>query len=117
MLRYVQATMNALEISIACNALHPVTARCARWLLTTQDRVNSADFWITQEFLAVMLGVRRATVNSVERELQEQHAIKYVRGHVQILNRAALEAASCECYRLTIDRYKELLRQAPFVPN
>jgi CRP-like cAMP-binding protein len=115
MLRYVQATLNALEVSIACNALHPVTARCARWLLVTQDRVQRDEFWLTQEFLAVMLGVRRATVSSVERELRKLHAIKYTRGHVHILDRGALETASCECYRLTVDRYNELLRQEPLI--
>jgi DNA-binding XRE family transcriptional regulator len=87
----------------------------ARWLLVTQDRVQRDEFWLTQEFLAVMLGVRRATVSSVERELRKLHAIKYARGHVQILDRVALETASCECYRLTVDRYNELLRQEPLI--
>jgi CRP-like cAMP-binding protein len=115
MLRYVQATLNALEVSIACNALHPVMERCARWLLVTQDRVQRDEFWLTQEFLAGMLGVRRATVSAVERDLRHLHAIAYTRGHVHILDRGALEMASCECYRLTIDRYDELLRQKPLV--
>ncbi len=115
MLRYVQATLNALEVSIACDALHPVMERCARWLLVTQDRVQRDEFWLTQEFLAGMLGVRRATVSAVERDLRHLHAIAYTRGHVHILDRGALEMASCECYRLTIDRYDELLRQKPLV--
>ncbi len=113
MLRYVQAALNALEISVACNALHPVIARCARWLLVTQDRVQRDEFGLTQEFLAVMLGVRRATVNSVEQELQQLQSIRLERGRIHIVDRAALERASCECYRLTIERYDELVKLAP----
>ncbi len=112
-LRYVQATINSLEISIACNALHPVTARCARWLLATQDRALRSEFRLTQEFLGVMLGVRRETVNAVAQELQDEGAIRYAHGQVQIVDRGQLERASCECYRLRIDRYNKLLHQAP----
>lgn len=115
MLRYVQASLNALEISVACNALHPVMARCARWLLVTHDRVRRDDFGLTQEFLAVMLGVRRATVNLVEQELEDLRGIRCERARIHIVDRAALEEASCECYRLGKTRYDELLRQAPLV--
>jgi len=114
MLRYIQATINFLEISIACNALHSIGARCARWLLLTQDRVRRDDFGLTQEFLAMMLGVRRATVNSAAQELHENGAISYSRGQVRIIDRAKLEHAACECYRLSVNRYNELLGQAPF---
>ncbi len=114
MLRYIQATINALEVSIGCNALHGVTARCARWLLITQDRVQRPEFGLTQEFLATMLGARRGTVNAVAQDLQEQGAIRYARGQVQILDRAILKRASCECYQLSADRYDNLLQQVPF---
>ncbi len=113
--RYIQATTNLLEISIACNALHTVSPRCARWLLITHDRVRRDEFGLTQEFLANMLGVRRATVNAVAQTLQDKGAIRYVRGRVQIVDRAVLEDASCECYKLGSDRYNELLSQAAFV--
>lgn len=115
MFRYVQAALNALEISVACNALHPVIARCARWLLITHDRVRRDDFGLTQEFLAVMLGVRRATVNSVQHELQKLHSIRCERARIHIIDRAALEAASCECYRLTVDRYNVLVGPRAYV--
>ncbi len=114
-LRYVQAIINSLEISIACNALHAVAARCARWLLATQDRALRDEFALTQEFLGAMLGARRETVNAAAQELQDQGAIRYAHGRVKIVNRAQLERVSCECYRLRIDRYAELLRQAPFL--
>jgi len=112
--RYIQAVTNFLEISIACNALHTVSPRCARWLLITHDRVRRDDFGLTQEFVANMLGTRRATVNAVAQNLQDKGAIRYARGRVQILDRALLEGASCECYKLGIDRYNELLSQAAF---
>lgn len=115
MLRYVQAALNALEISVACNALHPVIARCARWLLVTHDRVQRDEFGLTQEFLAVMLGVRRATVNSAQQELEKLHGIRYERARIHIVDRAALEAASCECYRLTVDRYNALVGPRAYV--
>jgi CRP-like cAMP-binding protein len=112
-LQYVQASFCALEISVACNALHPVIERCARWLLVTHDRVRRDEFGLTQEFLSIMLGVRRATVNSVEQKLQELRCIRLERGIIHIVDRAALERASCECYRLTIDRFHELSKVRP----
>jgi len=112
-LHYVQASLNALEISVACNALHPVIERCARWLLVTHDRVQRDEFGLTQEFLSIMLGVRRATVNSVEQELQGLKSIRLERGIIHIVNRAALERSACECYRLTIDRYNQLIKSSP----
>lgn len=115
MLRYVQTTINSLEISIACYALHAVKARCARWLLATQDRALRNEFRLTQELLGVMLGVRRETVNAIAQELQDEGTIRYAHGQVRIVDRAQLERISCECYRLRIDRYNELLRRPPFL--
>jgi len=96
--RYSQALLGLVTRSAACNALHEVEARCARWLLTTQDRVGGDTFVLTQEYLASMLGVRRSTVTLVARGLEEQGLIRYSRGRIQVLQRQALEAAACECY-------------------
>ncbi len=76
MLRYIQAMMNLMEVSTACNALHNATARCARWLLLTHDRVRRDEFGLTQEFLGVMMGVRRATANEVAQDLQKHGAMR-----------------------------------------
>ena len=92
----------------ACNRLHNVEQRFARWLLITQDRVESATFAITQDFLATMLGTDRPTVSLAAGMLQKRQAIVYTRGAVQILNRAKLENCACECYgAIQLDRYGE----------
>ncbi len=83
----------------ACNRLHPVEKRLARWLLMSQDRVGTADFPLTQQFLAHMLGTRRASVTVAAGILQRAGLITYKKGQVHIENRAGLEKASCECYR------------------
>ena len=84
----------------ACNAVHGTEARLARWLLQTQDRIESPSLPLTQEFLAQMLGVRRTTVTLVARALQQAGLVTYRRGHIVILDRAGLEEAACECYRI-----------------
>jgi CRP-like cAMP-binding protein len=96
--RYAQTTVRQMMQSTACNALHHVTERCPRWLLMTHDRVDGDSFHLSQEFLAVMLGVRRQTVSVVANTLQKAGLITYRHGHVTVLDRAGLEAASCECY-------------------
>lgn len=100
LLRYAQATINVLAQSAACNALHSVTERTARWLLMSRDRAGNDDFALTQEFLAKMLGVRRASVTEIAGKLQRRGIITYRRSHIQVRDSDALEAASCECYRL-----------------
>lgn len=107
--RYTQALMSMIARAVACNALHPVQQRACRWLLTTQDRIEAQEFLLTQEFLGQMLGVTRASVNEVARELQEAQAIDYTRGHVTILNRQELESRSCECYAVVRDEFDRLL--------
>jgi len=109
--RYCQAIVNALQQSIACNALHQVAARCARWLLLTQDSVHRSEFSLTQEFLAMMLGAARPSVTEAALELKEAGLIEYHRGAVRILDRAKLEAASCECYLLEQERLAHLFSQ------
>jgi CRP-like cAMP-binding protein len=96
--RYAQIAMKQMMQSAACNARHQVTERCPRWLLMTHDRVEGDTFHLSQEFLAMMLGVRRQTVSVVANTLQKAGLITYRRGLVTVLDRAGLEAASCECY-------------------
>ena len=108
--RYAQAFINHLSQSVACNRLHSIEQRCARWLLLTHDRVGGGDsFDLTQEFLSYMLGVRREGVSAAAGALQELGIIRYRRGHISVLDRPALERASCECYREIRTDYKRLL--------
>jgi CRP-like cAMP-binding protein len=96
--RYVQILgMQGTQVA-ACNRLHEVDERLARWLLMCQDRIGSDFVPLTQEFLAHMLGTRRASVTVAAGILQKAGLITYQRGHVHIVDRARLEAASCECY-------------------
>jgi CRP-like cAMP-binding protein len=97
--RFAVAYMNQVAQTAACNRLHGIELRCARWLLMTHDRVDRADsFPLTQQFLAYMLGVRRAGVTVAAGALQEAGLIHYHRGVIQVLDRPGLERASCECY-------------------
>jgi PAS domain S-box-containing protein len=96
--RYTYAKLALARQIIACNHFHAVEARLARWLLMTSDRVMSDEFFLTQAFLADMLGVRRGTVNAAAGPLQQRELIRYSRGRIRILDRAGLEAASCRCY-------------------
>jgi len=109
-LRYAQGFVNLIGQSVACNRLHDVTERCARWLLMTRDRIDSDEFPVTQEFLAMMLGVRRSGVTVAATALQQAGFIRYRRGHVTVIDRRGLESASCECYRTIADEFDRLLR-------
>lgn len=91
------AMTTAMQIA-ACNNRHVLASRLARWLLMVRDRLGRDEFRMTQEFLAVMLGVRRAGVTGAAGALQRRHLIGYSRGKVRILQLAGLRAASCECY-------------------
>ncbi len=98
LLRYSQVmAMEATQLA-ACNRLHEVDERLARWLLMSHDRIGTDALPLTQEFLAQMLGTRRASVSVAASILQRAGLIKYARGHVTILNRPGLEEATCECY-------------------
>jgi CRP-like cAMP-binding protein len=108
--RYTQALLSMIARAVACNSLHPVQQRACRWLLTTHDRVGEDEFLLTQEFLGQMLGVTRASVNEVARELHEAGAIDYSRGRMTILSRAELDSRSCECYWVVRDEFDRLLR-------
>lgn len=106
--RYTQALFGQLAVNVGCNRAHPVEERLPRWLLMTHDRVHRNEFTLTQEFVAQMLGVRRATVNEAARELQERGLIEYSRGRMSIIDREGLEGASCECYRRVNDEFDRL---------
>jgi CRP-like cAMP-binding protein len=107
--RHTEALFGHAIQSVACNALHSVEARFCRWLLTCHDRISTDTVALTQEFLADMLGVQRTTVTAVARSLQEKGAIRYRRGVVDIMDRAALMALTCECYGAIRDTYTRLL--------
>jgi CRP-like cAMP-binding protein len=109
LLRYAQVLQEDTAQSVACNSRHSMEQRCARWLLLTHDRVDGAEFDLTQDFLASMLGVRRATVTIAAGMLQHAGLIRYTRGHITVLNREGLEAASCECYGVARATYERLL--------
>jgi CRP-like cAMP-binding protein len=108
--RYTQALMVQIAQSSACNRLHTDEQRCARWLLMTHDRVGADQFLLTQEFLAAMLGMRRARVNAVARVLRKRGLMRYSRGLITILDRPGLEAAACPCYGIIKAEYDRLLR-------
>ena len=107
--RYAQALFSQVTQQVACNGLHSVEERCSRWLLLTHDRVGSDEFPLTQEFLAQMLGVRRASVSVAAGILQKAGFIRYSRGRVTVLDRGGLEHASCECYGIIRAEFDRLL--------
>jgi CRP-like cAMP-binding protein len=106
--RYAVTHWMQMAQTAACNRLHNIEQRFARWLLITQDRVDSPTFFITHDFLATMLGTDRPTVSLAAGMLQKKGAIKWTRGEVEILNRAKLEKCACECYgAIQEDRFGE----------
>jgi len=107
--RYTQAFFTQVSQQVACNGLHSVEQRCARWLLLTQDRAGTDEFPMTHEFLAQMLGVRRATVTVTAGILQKAGFVQFTRGRVAIVDREGLEDAACECYAVTREVYERLL--------
>ena len=109
MLRYSQYFTDQVSQHAACNHLHTIEERCARWLLMTHDRVQGDRFELTHEFLSLMLGVRRAGVTVAMGVLQAEGLVRYVRGRVTIIDRPRLEEASCGCYHVTRTALTRLL--------
>jgi CRP-like cAMP-binding protein len=108
--RYIQTLFNQVAQSAACNRLHIIEKRFCRWLLMTHDRAGSDEFILTQEFLAQMLGVRRAGVSEVASQFQEFGFIRYHRGNMNILDREGLEANACECYAKIREQFERLTK-------
>jgi CRP-like cAMP-binding protein len=107
--RYAQFVFETVAQSAACNRLHVIEQRCARWLLMSHDRVGRDRFDLTQEFLAEMLGVRRPGVTVAMGILEKAGLIAHGRGNITVVDRAGLEEASCECYRTIRERQGELI--------
>jgi CRP-like cAMP-binding protein len=105
---YAEANLLQVMQCTACNALHDVQQRCCRWLLQTQDRVESDDFVLKHEFLAIMLGVHRPTVTLVMGRLQDAGLLSSRYGRIHVLNRGNLEDASCECYGVISSHFRRL---------
>jgi CRP-like cAMP-binding protein len=113
MLRYAHALFNQVAQSAACNHFHTLQQRCCRWMLMTHDRMQSDEFLLTQEFLAMMLGVQRTGVSLAAGALQRAGLIRYRRGVVTILDRRGLRQRACECYGLSKREFDRLLGDPP----
>lgn len=108
--RYLYVLMTQLAQMTACTRFHLVEARLARWLLMIRDRTGSNRIGLTQEFLANMLGVRRAGITKAAHSLQQRELIRYSRGTLHILNGPGLEQAACECYEADRETYSRVMR-------
>jgi CRP-like cAMP-binding protein len=108
MYRYAQALFDQVAQSVACNQLHVLEERCARWILMTQDRVEKPNIPLKQQFLAEMLGVHHPAVTLAAGALQKAGLIRYRRGVIEVLDRPGLEAAACGCYALVRHSFQRL---------
>lgn len=112
LLRYTQALITQIAQTGACNRHHSMEQQLSRWLLLTLDRMPSNDLVMTQELIASMLGVRRESVTEAAGVLRNLGMISYRRGHITVLDRAALQAHVCECYAVVKVEFNRLLRDA-----
>lgn len=110
LLRYIHTIFAQISQTAACNRAHSLSERLARWLLLTHDRLGKDDFELTHEFLARMLGTRRAGVSVAASTLREAGVIGYTRGRVTILDREGLENSACECYRIVKTEFDRLFK-------
>lgn len=109
LLRYTQALMTQISQTAVCNRLHPLERQLCRWLLLSHDRLQTDELVMTHEMIANMLGTRREGVTIAAGKLQDAGLITYYRGRIKITNRAGLEAAVCECYKVVKDEFDRLL--------
>ena len=109
LLRYTQGFIFQIAQTAACNRAHPIDGRLAKWLLMSQDRAQSDQLQLTHDFIATMLGTRRAGISEAAGKLQDKGIIRYRRGSVQILDRPRMEAHSCECYEIVKQEFDRLL--------
>ncbi|EWY38525.1 Crp/Fnr family transcription regulator [Skermanella stibiiresistens SB22] len=109
LMRYMQALHSQVSQTALCNSYHTLEERLSRWLLMTQDRAGGDQFSMTHEFMALMLGVRRAGVTITAGTLKRAGLIHYANGEVTVLDRAGLEQAACECYANVERQFKQLL--------
>ena len=118
-LRFMHSLFTQVAQTAACNRLHTLDQRLARWLLMMHDRINGDEFTLTQEFLSRMLGVRRAGVSVAANDLRQSGLIDYHRGNINILNRRGLEAESCECYQIVKKEYNgaSKITRASLIPE
>lgn len=108
--RFMLAYLSLVSQTAACNRLHTIEARFARWVLMTHDRVDGDTFRLTQEFLATMLGSQRPSVSLVASAFQQAGLIKYNRGQLTVLDRSGLEDMSCECYAVVAEQFRNMLK-------
>jgi CRP-like cAMP-binding protein len=109
---YLYVQLAQIAQTAACGRFHGLDARLARWILLTHDRAEANRFRLTHQFLAQMLGVRRAGVTTAAGMLQKRHLIQYSRGIIDVLNRPGLEAVACPCYKRLNDIYTTSLSAA-----
>jgi CRP-like cAMP-binding protein len=113
LIRHAQANLAQAHQSVACNALHDLHQRLCRWLLMSQDRADSQEVRLTQQYLAIMLGVQRTTVTQALRDLAEAGLVRQGRGCIHVLDRARMEAQTCECYATVQENLRQLIGAEP----
>lgn len=108
LLRHIRANGRQAELSAACNVLHTIDERLAKWLLMTADRTGNANFMLTQDYMAVMAGTQRSTISTAAAALKRAGLVRYARGQVSILDRPGLTRRACECYNEARDQFDGL---------
>lgn len=110
LLRYAHYLMSQISLSVLCNTHHKIEGRLARWLLMYHDRIGADEFYLTHEFMANMLGIRRASVSIVAKQLRDEGYITYQHGRFRIIDREGLVNMTCKCYPVTKEEFDNLYR-------